>query len=172
MARLLKQMLGIDRPFVPSQHLRPDGWCDISGIGRMSLVWPWYAEADPQPLVDSYGRDAGTTPKLALRAPRSDRDLGLIVWSESTSGVVVGPEWGRSVLALYPGSRMEQNSVLNLASALGRMARVADQRDTTWRVVVPREMYVVHMEVSVPTVHADAYWIQVETMLSTWAWSD
>ena len=172
MAGLLKQLFGSDRPYVPSKRLPTDGWCQATGIGRMNVVWPWYEVQDPQPLVDNYGREVGVAPKLELHAPRSDRDVVLIVWSDSGGGFVVGSDWATSMSKMYPGARIELNSPLALNGALGRVARFNDQRETTWRVLIPRETSSIHMEVGVPSVHADAYWAQIETMLATWGWDD
>lgn len=81
MTGLFKQMFGSERPYVLSQQLPTEGWAYVPGIGRMSLVWPWYDVPDPQQLVDSYGREVDISPQLELRAPRSDRDVVLIVLS-------------------------------------------------------------------------------------------
>ena len=172
MAGLIKQLFGSERTYVPTQRVPTDGWCDAPGIGRMNIVWPWYEIPDPQPLVDGYGRDVGVAPNLELHAPRSDQDVVLIVWSDSGGGFVVGSDWAASVAKMYAGSRVEMNSPLALNGAMGRVVRLNDQRETTWRMLVPRESTAVHIEVSVPSVHADAYWAQIETMLATWGWND
>jgi hypothetical protein len=170
-AGLLKHLFG-ERPSVPVQTLPTDGWCDVPGIARMSLVWPWYAVPDPEPLVDAYGRSVGVTPTLELHAPRTDSDVVLIVWSEQGGGFVVGSEWASSVARLYNGSRIEADRVLQLNGAMGRLARLSDGRQTRWRIIVPRADRTIHMETSVPAHHADAYWAQVESMLATWGWDD
>lgn len=89
MAGLMKQLFGSERPYVSTQRLPTDGWCDAPGIGHMNIEWPWYEIPDRQPLVDGYGRDVGVAPKLELHAPRSDQDVVLIVWSDSGGGFVV-----------------------------------------------------------------------------------
>lgn len=170
MAGLLRELFGGNRPHVPSQVLPTDGWCKVPGVARMSLVWPWYSVPDPQPLVDSYGREVGVSPTLELHGPRSDRDLVLIVWSEPGGGQVIGPEWAASVAHLYAGSKVEVNVPFALGGAVGRMVRIAEAAETTWRIIIPRHDLTVQLEVGVPRGHTDAYWAQLESMLATWGW--
>ncbi|MGQ0631631.1 MAG: hypothetical protein ACT4P1_11345 [Sporichthyaceae bacterium] len=175
MAGLLKQLFGGgDRAIVPAQLLPLDGSCTVPGICRLSLVWPWFEVPDRLPLVDEFDRDVGVTPVLELTAPRSDDDVSLIMWveavAEPTGETVVGPEWGSSVTRAYPGSRVEVNAPIALNGAVGRLARVSNGTRTAWRVIVPRFNSTVLLDVSVPAAHADAYWVQIETMLATWGW--
>lgn len=173
MAGLLKQLFGSDRPYVPTQRLPTDGWSQVRGIGRLNLVWPWWEVDDPAPLVDGYGREVGVVPQLELHAPRSDRDLVLIVWSEPGGGFVIGSDWAPSLAKLYgSGARLEVNSPILLNGAMGRLARLNDQNETTWRIIVPREATTVHVEVGAPSATAASYWAQIETMLATWGWDD
>lgn len=171
MAGLLKQLFG-ERPYAPRLTLPTDGWCQIPGVARMSLVWPWFEESDPEPLVDSYGRSVGVTPTLELHAPRSDADVIFVVWSEQGGGFVVGSDWAASVAKMYPGGKLETNLALQLNGAMGRLARINDGRNTHWRVIVPRHERTIYMEMSAPSQHADGYWVLVESMLATWGWDD
>jgi hypothetical protein len=170
-AGLLKQLFG-EKPYAPMQTLPTDGWCQIPGIARMNLVWPWYSVPEPEALVDSYGRSVGVTPQLELHAPRSDHDIVWIVWSEQGGGFVVGSEWAASVVKMYSGGKVEANIALQLNGAMGRLARINDGRETHWRAIVPRHESAVHMEASAPSQYADAYWSHIETMLATWGWDD
>ncbi len=172
MAGLLQRILGLGQPYVPVQRLPTDGWCRADGIGRMNLVWPWFEVLDPQPLVDGYGRDVGVVPKLELRAPRSDNDAAVIVWVDTGGGFLVRSDWAPAVARLYPGARIEVNTPLALDRAVGRLTRLNDHKNTTWRVIVPRESITVQFEASVPSGHADAYWAQLESMLATWGWAE
>jgi hypothetical protein len=70
------------------------------------------------------------------------------------------------------GGRIETNTPFALNGAMGRLVRVAASGQTTWRLIVPRQASVVQMETNVPSSHADAYWVQLESMLATWGWDD
>lgn len=172
MAGLLRQLLGTDRPMVPSRRLPTDGWCEAAGLGRMSLVWPWYQNPEPQQLVDDHGREISLQPSLEIRAPRSDGEVVLVVWSGAGGGIVVGPDWAKSMAKMYPGARIDLNAPFALDGAVGRVARFSDAATTTWRLLVPRESAGLHLEVSAPAQQADAYWAQIESMLATWGWDD
>lgn len=169
MVGLIQQMLG-PRPYVPIAHLPTEGFARATGIGHMGLVWPWFQVADPQPLVDSFGRDTGVIPALEVRAPRSDRDVALIVWSESAGGPSSAGDWATSVARMYREAVVVVNTPLRLNGAAGRLLRLDTSTESTWRVLVPRSATAVNMEVGVPRSHADAYWAQVESMLATWNW--
>jgi hypothetical protein len=159
-----------ERSQSPQALLPTDGWCEVTGVARMSLVWPWYSHPDPTPLVDSYGRTLGVAPLLELRAPRSDRDVVLLVWAEPGGGFTIGPDWGESVGKLYARGRIQSQNPILLGGLAGRVARVGHGSETTWRLIVPRPDDVVQLETTVPTAHADAYWAQIESMLATWGW--
>lgn len=166
---LFSQLFGA-RAFVPQQHLPTDGWCQANGVMRMSLVWPWYVVADRESLIDSYGRDAGVTPSVELHAPRSDRDASMIVWSDPSGGATeVPPTWAKAVARLYQGP-IQADSPISLGGQPGRMIRVANASQINWRIVIPRGTSVVQIEACAPAAHADAYWIQIESMLATWGW--
>jgi hypothetical protein len=166
---LIRQLFGGNQIFVPRCTIPTDGWCQAPGVGRLNLVWPWYAVDEPLPLVDAFGRDLGITPAVELRAPRSDRDAVLILWAEPGGGGLVGPEWALSVARLHQAA-LESNAAMALAGVQGRLARVVAGAEVTWRLIFPRQDSVVHVEVSAPRAHADAYWVQVESMLATWSW--
>lgn len=169
MAGLLKQLIDAFRTVTPQRSLPTDGWCELSGIARMNVVWPWYAVDDSAELVDSYGRGVGVTPLVELHAPRTDSDAVLIAWSEPGSDLAVGTDWAMSLARLYHG-RLEANSPISLAGLTGHLARVSHSQEMTWRVIVPRRSATVQISVTVPARHADAYWLQIESMLATWGW--
>lgn len=169
---MLKQFFGSARTLMPSQRLPAEAWCEAAGLGRMSIVWPWYQIAEPQPLVDEHGRELAVRPALELRAPRSGEDLVLVIWSGTGEGIVVGPDWGRSVVRMYQGARIEVNAPFQIDGVVGRVARFGDSTSTTWRILVPRESAAFHLEITAPVEHAEAYWAQIESMLATWGWND
>jgi hypothetical protein len=170
---LLKQLLDARRTHHPVQALPTEGWCQGAGLGRMSLVWPWYAVDDPQPLVDAHGRDIGIRPAIEIRAPRTDCDLALIVWREPGGGIVSGAEWAAATARLHGGS-LDRTCPIAINGAMGHLARVRmpSGSDIVWRIIVPRDNATAHFEVSVPARHADAYWPQIDSMLATWGWDD
>lgn len=172
MAGLLRQLFGGDDVLVPRQRLPVEGWAHARGVARLSLVWPWYVVEDPQPLVDTHGRDVGVAPALEIRAPRTDRDVVLILWAESGGGgAVAGAEWAASVARLH-GGRVERQSKIALNGAMGHYVRISAGPEVTWRVIVTRHESVMHLEASAPASDADAYWVQIETMLATWGWDE
>lgn len=166
-----KQLFGGSRIFIPSEHLPTEGWCQAPGVMRMNLVWPWYAIENPEPLVDSFGRDVGVTPCVEARAPRSDRDAVLTVWSDPGGGLSVPASWVASVARMYQGP-MEASGPIAIGGATGHLVRIANGADANWRIVVPRTQVTIQIEVSVPRAHAESYWVQVESMLATWGWDD
>lgn len=171
MAGLVRQLFGGARTYVPKQSLAPDSWCSAPAVGRMSLVWPWSSVEDPAALRDLYGREVGVRPALALRAPRTDRDVSMTVWIEHGGAGVAGPDWAASVARAYQG-RLQSGARIALDGVTGHLARVTHGQDVTWRVIVPRFDRSVHIEMTAPLPHADAYWVQVESMLATWQWED
>lgn len=138
----------------------------------MDLVWPWYAIDIPQDLVDSHGREVGQTPKLEIRAPRSDQDALLVLWTgPGQPNAAIGREWAKSVARLYQGNLVRETPIA-LGGALGYLAEVSAGGSTTWRIVMPRQDSTVTLEAGAPAAHAAAYWAQIESMLATWEWDD
>ena len=137
----------------------------------MDTVWPWYSVDDPPELVDSYGRGVGVTPLVELHAPRTDNDAVLLAWIEPGSDLVAGTDWAMSVTRLYQG-RLEAHSPISLGGVPGYLARIAHVNDVTWRIIIPRRSATVQISAMAPASHADAYWLQIESMLATWGWNN
>lgn len=168
MGRMLDALRG-NRALVPTASLPTEAWCEAPGICRISVVWPWYAVPQPEPLVDNHGRPT-VTPAIEIRAPRTDGVVALAIWTDQGGGFVVGPAWAGSLMRMY-GGRVEWDTALALGGLMGRLVRLRTATDVVWRLLVPREHDTVTAELRVPHADADGYWPHLETMLSTWSWS-